>query len=72
VVFTSVSKGKEEKITIDKNSGTFKGSLLGSQGLNPGGTYFCRIRQKSSNGAWSSWSRWHQPFKAEDIQSAIR
>jgi hypothetical protein len=63
VVFRSGDAGREEKITINTDGGSFAGSLQGRTKLDPGATYFCRIRQKSTNGKWSTWSRWHQPFK---------
>jgi hypothetical protein len=65
VVFRSGNAGTEEMITISSESGVFAGSLQDHPELSPGSMYFCRIRQKSSNGNWSLWSRWHQPFKVE-------
>jgi len=63
VVFKSGNAGTGKKITINTEAGIFSGSLRGCMQLSPGATYFCRIRQKSTNGKWSPWSRWHQPFK---------
>jgi len=62
VVFKSGTSGTGEQMSINKSTGTFTGLLLGHMQL-PSGIYFCRIRQKSTNGKWSEWSRWHQPFK---------
>jgi hypothetical protein len=49
--------------TTRRNTGIFTGSLQGNIHLKTDTTYFCRVRQKSDNGQWSDWSRWHQPFK---------
>ena len=65
LVFKSDLLEKEETVTIDKNSGVFKGSLEGKSALSSGEIYFSRVRQKSSNGEWSGWSRWHQGFVVE-------
>lgn len=66
VVFKSSDVGTEEKIMISTDNGTFAGSLLGRTQLAPGAIYYGRIRQKNSNGMWSEWSRWHQPFRVAD------
>ena len=65
VVFKSSGLGTGELVTISESNGIFIGSLEGKQALLSGGTYFSRVRQKSSNGEWSDWSRWHQPFIIE-------
>ena len=62
VVYKSANPGIKERIIINPDMGSFTGSLLGKTHLIPGATYFCRVRQKSTNGQWSGWSRWHQPF----------
>jgi hypothetical protein len=62
VVFKSGNPGIEERIIINPDMGSFTGSLLGNKHLISGATYFCRVHQKSTNGQWSVWSRWHQPF----------
>jgi hypothetical protein len=62
VVFKSNQQDQNESILIDPASGTFTGKLDGQDGLSSEYTYFCRVRQKSSNGLWSEWSRWHQNF----------
>jgi hypothetical protein len=63
VVFRSVQILAGEQIKIGNTTGTFTGSLQGHIQLLPGSICFCRVRQKSTNGEWSAWSRWHQPFK---------
>jgi hypothetical protein len=63
IVFRSWHIKKAESIKADSTCGSFTGSAAGKTHLTPGSTYFCRVRQESSNGEWSEWSRWHQPFK---------
>lgn len=63
VVYKSANQGIKESMIISSEMGSFAGSLTGQTHLIPGNTYFCRVRQKSTNGQWSEWSRWHQPFK---------
>ncbi len=64
VVYKSRNPGTKESLTVNTELGSFSGSLLGEKHLVQGSTYFCRVRQKSTNGQWSVWSRWHQPFIA--------
>ena len=67
VVYKSKDQGKNTRIIITNETGTFTGTLSGKTHLLPGTIYFCRIRQKGTGTNWSDWSRWHQPFKvAED------
>jgi len=56
-------KGEELKVKVSSLTGNFKGVLRGGKSLLPGRIYFCRCRQKSTNGEWSKWSKWHQPFQ---------
>jgi hypothetical protein len=65
VVFQSKILGTSENVTIDKSNGKFTGSLVGKTSLTSGRNYFCRVRQKSTTGELSDWSRWHQGFKVE-------
>ncbi len=65
VVFKSNVLGTEEKVTIEQSNGIFLASLAGKSALSSGETYFSRVRQKSSNGQWSDWSRWHQGVSVE-------
>jgi len=63
VVFKSNVLNTEEKVTINQSNGIFSGSLDGKAALLSGKVYFNRVRQQSSNGMWSDWSRWHQGFR---------
>lgn len=63
IVFKSGNPGTGDLIIVNTVTGIFSGSLKDHHALKPGTIYFCRIRQKSTNGVWSEWSRWHQPFK---------
>lgn len=63
VVYRSNPLPPDERATIDAKHGTFAGSLAGKDRLAPGKTYFLRVRQRSSEGSQSDWSRWHQGFK---------
>jgi hypothetical protein len=68
VVFKSIKLKETEKVTIGQGTGSFSGSLAGKSSLEPGETYFCRVRQKSTDSGrseWSDWSRWHQEFAVE-------
>jgi hypothetical protein len=65
VVFKSAEAVDRESIKISRDNGNFTGSLASGDRLVSGALYYCRVRQKSSGGSWSDWSRWHQPFKVE-------
>ena len=62
VVFRSGEIKGTESVTADFINGSFTGSAAGDTHLKSGSMYYCRVRQRSSNGKWSEWSRWHQPF----------
>lgn len=64
-VWHGAVQGKADTLRVDGASGTFSGSLEGKNALNQGTRYWTRVRQKGSDGAWSEWSRWHQPFVTE-------
>tara|TARA_R110000764_G_scaffold90598_1_gene172972 strand:- start:10198 stop:11409 length:1212 start_codon:yes stop_codon:yes gene_type:complete len=64
-VFVSNSLGANNKIIVTNENGNFLGPLKGKSELTSGITYFARVRQQSTNGQWSAWSRWHQGFKVE-------
>jgi hypothetical protein len=63
VVFRSGHVNAGDQITITTDMGAFTGSLQGQTQLASGNICFCRVRQKSTKGEWSAWSRWHQPVK---------
>lgn len=65
VVFKSKLLGREEELEINQSTGSFLGTSAGHSALASGKTYFCRVRQKSSFGVWSNWSRWHQGFRVK-------
>lgn len=65
VVFKSNIQGSDDRITINETNGRFSGTLNGKMALDSGQIYFARVRQKSSTGEWSDWSRWHQGFRGE-------
>ena len=66
IVYKSKELGKEESVVINTESGNFCGSLNGKSDLTSEKSYFCRVCQKSTNGKWSGWSRWHQNFNVEE------
>jgi hypothetical protein len=68
IVFRSGNTSDAEKITINSSSGIFEGSLKGTTHLLEGPVYYCRVRQKNSDGLWSPWSPWHQPFRVSGSQ----
>lgn len=63
IVFESYEQGMNESMVIEPGNGNYIGKLSGKVGLSAEYSYFCRVRQKSTNGEWSGWSRWHQHFK---------
>ncbi|MFK5972505.1 MAG: hypothetical protein QM485_04420 [Flavobacteriaceae bacterium] len=71
IVFKSNGLGTKEKVIINQSSGVFVGSLDEKIALLSGEIYFSRVRQKSSNGEWSDWSRWHQGFKVENLEAIL-
>ncbi len=62
VVFKSIVLDNKDRMTVSIRQGKFTGALKDHSELSSDFTYFCRVRQKSSNGKWSGWSQWHQPF----------
>ena len=47
---------------VDEKTGTFLDAAKGADRLDAGGIYYCRVRQQSDAGQWSTWSPWHQAF----------
>ncbi|MBK8884891.1 MAG: hypothetical protein IPN67_21830 [Bacteroidales bacterium] len=62
VVYRSGKIKESASVKADTNNGSFAGSATGDTQLKSGSLFYCRVRQKSSNGRWSEWSKWHQPF----------
>jgi len=65
VVFFSRQQPRTDRLKINSKQGKFKGSLSGRKSLSPGKIYYLRIRQSSSSGIFSDWSRWHQGFRVK-------
>jgi len=66
VVWHSGEIRTPRKVRVDTHNGVFTGALSSRTQLAPGGTYYCRVRQQSNQGAWSAWSPWHQPLRTSD------
>jgi len=65
VVWKSKTLKEEGKVKVESAAGEFAGALAGKDGLAPGATCWCRVRQQGDNGTWSDWSPWHQGFVTE-------
>lgn len=65
VLWRAEIPGASDSVAVDATNGEFLGGLAGKVILNPGALYRLRVRQQSSEGAWSEWSRWHQQFLTE-------
>jgi len=65
VVYRSRPLPPGDRVVIDSDNGSFAGSLNGENALTPGKVYFLRVRQSTTDGTWSDWSRWHQGFRVE-------
>jgi len=65
VVWRSATLTGADSVRVDQTGGTFAGRLAGRESLAEGTVYYTRVRQQSSAGAWSNWSRWHQEFLTE-------
>ena len=63
VVFKSHLLPPGNRAAIDREHGRFVGGHAGKDGLESGGTYYVRVRQRGAEGGWSAWSRWHQGFR---------
>ncbi|MCE5271487.1 T9SS type A sorting domain-containing protein, partial [bacterium] len=64
-VWHGAVQGTADTLRVDAATGRFSGALEGRTALDPGTRYWVRVRQSGSDGAWSEWSRWHQPFVTE-------
>ncbi|MFH1070452.1 MAG: FlgD immunoglobulin-like domain containing protein [Candidatus Glassbacteria bacterium] len=65
VVWRSKPVTNGDSILVDGTNGTFVGRLAGKNQLAPGSKHYFRVRQQSTAGVWSDWSRWHQEFLTE-------
>ena len=65
VVYQSRQLPPGDRVVINVNNGKFVGRLTGRVALSSGKIYFLRVRQSSSDGTVSDWSRWHQGFRVE-------
>jgi len=65
VVYQSNRLQPSNYVAIDVKHGKFVGNLAGKNALASGKIYFLRVRQRSSAGTLSDWSRWHQGFQVE-------
>ena len=65
VVYQSRQLPPGDRVVINVNNGKFVGRLTGQVALSSGKIYFLRVRQSSSDGTVSDWSRWHQGFRVE-------
>jgi hypothetical protein len=65
VVWKSGSIQAREKVDVSPDTGRFVGRLSGKTLLDAAEIYFLRVRQQSTNGMWSAWSPWHQPFETQ-------
>ena len=63
VVWKSLSLPTQDtQVAVRTTTGAFSGAAAGKSSLPAGPMYFCRVRQRSTTGAWSDWSALHQPF----------
>jgi hypothetical protein len=63
VVWKSGLLETNSKVRVGPEAGRFVGLLSNKVRLDAGGLYSARVRQQSTDGVWSAWSPWHQPFK---------
>ncbi|XZE56183.1 hypothetical protein SH139x_002278 [Planctomycetaceae bacterium SH139] len=64
-VWRSLMQADSNQVTINLENGEFLGRLSQSSSLANDTSYLIRVRQRSSNGQWSLWSDWHQPFQTK-------
>lgn len=65
IVWRSGTITEGNSVRVDQDNGIFVGPLAGRLSLAAGTKYYTRVRQQSSAGVWSDWSRWHQEFLTE-------
>jgi len=66
-------QGTVDTLRVSAAAGEFLGTLAGHTALEAGTRYWARVRQQSTSGTWSEWSRWHQPFitEGEVVQGSL-
>jgi hypothetical protein len=65
VVYRSKRLPPGNRAVVSVKHGEFRGSLAGKKALTSGKIFFLRVRQNSSEGMLSEWSRWHQGFRVK-------
>ena len=65
VVYRTKPLPSGDRVVIDSVNGNFLGSLADANVLASERIYFLRVRQSSTDGTRSDWSRWHQGFRVE-------
>lgn len=65
VVYRSNSLPSKCQVKLSSKHGKFMGVLTNKKAFQPNQTYYLRVRQQSSSGATSPWSRWHQGFRVQ-------
>jgi hypothetical protein len=56
--------GVGSRVSVNATTGAFQGTHAKASGLDTGGIYYVRARQRTDTSSeWSDWSRWHQPFR---------
>jgi hypothetical protein len=61
-VWRSHTANDLNRVTVNAENGDFLNGLSKARSLANDTSYLIRVRQQSSNGKWSGWSAWHQPF----------
>jgi len=64
-VWRSFMQADSNQVTVNDENGEFLDRLSQSWSLAGDASYLIRVRQRSSNGQWSPWSNWHQPFQTK-------
>ncbi|WP_147869765.1 hypothetical protein [Stieleria maiorica] len=65
IVWQSKPSREQYRLTVGSETGSFVGVSETTHQLGSNRVYYCRVRQQSDTGQWSSWSPWHQPFQTQ-------